>query len=64
MTKVEKDLNLIQQSESEKHDQQVKSRTARYDLELKLRARKLAINPDNFATEQELEATINKLENK
>lgn len=44
------------------HDNEVKSRTSRYDQDLKERARKLAVNPDNFDTEQALRETVKKLE--
>lgn len=46
----------------EKHDSEVKTRTSKYDQDIKERARKLAINPDNFATEDELRKAVQKLE--
>jgi len=52
-----------QQESEQLHDQQVKSRTARYDQLLKERARKLAINPDNFDTEEVLEYAVTNKEN-
>lgn len=47
-----------------KHDQEVRSRTARYDQDIKERAKKLAINPDNFVTEKELKQAVLKAEGK
>lgn len=57
----EKKLKAIQ-AEQEKLDQEMRSRTSRYDQDLKERARKYGINPDNFATEEELGKTVNKYE--
>lgn len=51
-----------EETASEDHDAMVKNRTARYDQDLKERARILAINPDNFATEDELKAAIERVE--
>lgn len=47
-----------------KQDAKVATRTARYDQDIKERARKLAINPDNFATETELKQAVLKAEGK
>ena len=44
------------------HDAEVKTRTSRYDQDLKERARALAINPDNFDTEESLEKAVKKVE--
>lgn len=38
------------------------TRTSKYDQDLKERARVLAINPDNFETEDELKQAVEKLE--
>lgn len=43
-------------------DNEMHSRTARYDQDLKERAKKLAINPDNFETEEELEQAVKTVE--
>lgn len=43
-------------------DKDVATRTSRYDQDLKERARTYGINPDNFATEEELGATVKKHE--
>jgi hypothetical protein len=48
--------------DEEKHDNEVKTRTAKYDQEVKTKAKKLGINPDNFATEEELKQAIKKVE--
>lgn len=45
-----------------KVDAEVANRTSRYDQDLKERARTYGINPDNFATEEELGATVKKYE--
>lgn len=45
-----------------KVDNEVATRTSRYDQDLKERARNYGINPDNFATEEELGATVKKYE--
>ena len=44
------------------HDAEVKTRTSRFDQDLKERARNLAINPDNFETEAELEQAVKRVE--
>lgn len=49
-------------AEEQKHDAEVKSRTSRYDQDIKERARKLSINPDNFETESELKRAVLKAE--
>lgn len=42
-----------------KIDAETATRTARFNQDLKERARKLNINPDNFATQKELAEAIN-----
>lgn len=44
------------------HDAEVKTRTSRFDQDLKERARVLAINPDNFETEEQLEQAVKRVE--
>ena len=67
-TKAEKEEKQRQEAEAkrleaeQKIDQEVQLRTAKYDQELKIQARKLGINPDNFATEEELAQAIKKVE--
>lgn len=51
------------QALEEKKDQEMISRTARYDQDLKERARKYGINPDNYSTEEALGDAVNKYEN-
>ena len=66
-TKAEKEEKQRQEAEAkrleaeQKIDQEVQLRTAKYDQELKIQARKLGINPDNFATEEELNLAIKKV---
>ena len=68
LTKAEKEEKQRQEAEAkrleaeQKIDQEVQLRTAKFDQELKNKARKLAINPDNFATEEELAQAIKKVE--
>lgn len=53
----------VKQEESDKAtDAEVSNRTSRYDQDLKERARTYGINPDNFATEEDLGATVKKYE--
>lgn len=66
-SKEEKELLKQQEAEQKRLDQEAKldnemrSRTARYDQELVNNARELNINPDNFETEEELKLAINKV---
>lgn len=68
LTKAEKEEKQRQEVEAkrleaeQKIDQEVQLRTAKFDQELKIQARKLGINPDNFATEEELAQAIKKVE--
>ncbi len=68
LTKAEKEEKQRQEAEAkrleaeQKIDQEVQLRTAKFDQELKNKARKLAINPDNFATEEKLAQAIKKVE--
>ena len=70
MSKKIKVLTEEEQAEIEKNrleaeaqkDNEMHSRTARYDQDLKERATKLAINPDNFETEEELLKAVKKVE--
>lgn len=67
LTKAEKEEKQRQEAEAKrleaerKIDQEVQLRTAKFDQELKIQARKLGINPDNFATEEELNLAIKKV---
>ena len=67
-TKAQKEEALKQEAEAkrleaeQKQDDQMRSRTAKYDQDLKERARKLSINPDNFETEAELTEAVKKME--
>lgn len=67
LTKAEKELLKQQEAEQArleaeaKHDSEVATRTARFNQDVKERARKLSINPDNFATEEELNLAIKKV---
>ena len=66
-TKAEKEEKQRQEAEAkrleaeQKIDQEVRLRTAKFDQELKIKARKLGINPDNFETEEELSLAIKKV---
>ena len=68
LTKAQKEEKQRQEAEAkrleaeQKRDQEVQLRTAKFDQELKIKARKLGINPDNFATEEELSLAIKKVE--
>ena len=68
LTKAEKEEKQRKEAEAkrleaeQKIDQEVQLRTAKFDQELKIQARKLGINPDNFATEEELAQAIKKVE--
>lgn len=67
LTKAEKEAKQRQEDEAkrleaeQKIDQEIQTRTAKFDQELKIQARKLGINPDNFATEEELAQAIKKV---
>lgn len=67
LTKAEKEEKQRQIAEAKrleaerKIDQEVQLRTAKFDQELKIKARKLGINPDNFETEEELLLAIKKV---
>ena len=57
------DPNDLYRLEAEKQvDDEVATRTSRYDQDLKERARTYGINPDNFATEEALGATVKQYE--
>lgn len=54
----DEELQRANQEAEAKIDQEMASRTATYDQDLKERARKYSINPDNFATQKELGEAI------
>jgi hypothetical protein len=55
-------MQAERQEQEKQLDDQMHSRTSRYDQDLKERAKKYGINPDNFETEEALGETVKKYE--
>jgi hypothetical protein len=56
------ELEAERKEREAKIDNDIATRTSRYDQDLKERARAVGINPDNFAEEHELGEAVRKVE--